>query len=122
MSAHTGSAAGSRDQVVIVIAGVGYASRSFARHVLAETGMTPLRCLTAQRLLEARQMLETTDLTIEEIAPHCGLGTPANMRLHFARETGTTPTAYRNAFRGLPEAATGSLGLGQAGRVQTTMR
>jgi len=81
----------------------GYASRSFARHFLAETGMAPLRWLTAQRLLEARRMLETTDLTIEEIAHQCGLGTPANMRLHFSRETGTTPTAYRNAFRGLPD-------------------
>jgi AraC-like DNA-binding protein len=68
--------------------------------------MAPLRWLTAQRLLEARRMLETTDLTIEEIALHCGLGTPANMRLHFSRETGTTPTAYRNAFRGLPDRST----------------
>ena len=77
----------------------GYAPRSFARHFLAETGLTPLRWLTAQRLLEARRLLESTDLGIEDIAQRCGLGTPANLRLHLARDASTTPTAYRTAFR-----------------------
>ncbi|GAA3438659.1 helix-turn-helix domain-containing protein [Kutzneria kofuensis] len=78
----------------------GYAPRTFARHFRAETGMTPLRWLTAQRLLEARRLLEATELGIDEIARRCGLGTAANLRLHLARESATTPTAYRTAFRG----------------------
>jgi transcriptional regulator GlxA family with amidase domain len=78
----------------------GYAPRTFARHFLAETGMTPLRWLTAQRLLEARRLLEATDLAVDEVARRCGLGTAANLRLHLARDTSTTPSAYRNAFRG----------------------
>ena len=78
----------------------GYAPRTFARHFLAETGMTPLRWLTAQRLLEARRLLEATGLGIDEIAGRCGLGTAANLRLHLARESATTPSAYRTAFRG----------------------
>jgi transcriptional regulator GlxA family with amidase domain len=80
----------------------GYSERSFARHFVAETGMTPIRWLTAQRLLEARRLLEATDLSIEEISQRCGLGTAANLRLHLARETATTPTAYRAAFRARP--------------------
>jgi transcriptional regulator GlxA family with amidase domain len=78
----------------------GYAPRTFARHFRAETAMTPLRWLTAQRLLEARRLLESTALGIDEVARRCGLGTAANLRLHLARESATTPSAYRTAFRG----------------------
>ncbi len=78
----------------------GYAPRTFARHFRAETGMTPLRWLTAQRLLQARRLLEATEHGVDEIARRCGLGTAANLRLHLAREAATTPSAYRTAFRG----------------------
>jgi transcriptional regulator GlxA family with amidase domain len=78
----------------------GWAPRTFARRFLAETGTTPLRWLTAQRLLEARRLLETTDLPIEHVAAQAGLGTAANLRLHLARDTTTTPTAYRHTYQG----------------------
>lgn len=78
----------------------GWTPRSFTRHFTAETGTTPLRWLTAQRLLEARRLLETTDLPIDQVAEHCGLGTAANLRLHLSRDASTTPTAYRRAYRG----------------------
>jgi transcriptional regulator GlxA family with amidase domain len=79
----------------------GYSTRTFARRFVAEVGATPLRWLTDQRLLEARRLLEATELPIEEVAWRCGLGTAANLRLHLARDAATTPTAYRRAFRGL---------------------
>ncbi len=78
----------------------GWAPRTFARRFLAETGTTPLRWLTAQRLREARRLLEVTDLPIDQVAVHCGLGTAANLRLHLTRDAATTPTAYRRTFRG----------------------
>lgn len=78
----------------------GWAPRTFARHFLSETGTTPLRWVTAQRLLEARRLLESTDLSIDEVAARAGLGTPANLRLQLARDTATTPTAYRRTYRG----------------------
>jgi AraC family transcriptional activator FtrA len=78
----------------------GWAPRTFARRFVAETGTSPLRWLTAQRLLEARRLLETTDLPIDQVAARSGLGTAANLRLHLARDTATTPTAYRHAYRG----------------------
>jgi transcriptional regulator GlxA family with amidase domain len=78
----------------------GWAPRTFARRFIAETGTTPLRWLTAQRVLHARQLLETTDLTIEQVAACAGLGTTANLRLHLARDAATTPTAYRRAYQG----------------------
>jgi transcriptional regulator GlxA family with amidase domain len=77
----------------------GYSLRGFSRRFRDEVGMSPIRWLAAQRLLEARRLLERTTLSIEEVAARSGLGTPANLRLHFARELLTTPTAYRQAFR-----------------------
>jgi transcriptional regulator GlxA family with amidase domain len=62
--------------------------------------MTPLRWLTAARVHEARRLLEVSDLPVEEIARRSGLGSPANLRVHLARDAGTTPTAYRAAYQG----------------------
>lgn len=78
----------------------GWARRTFARRFLAETGTTPLRWLAAQRLDEARRLLETTDLSVDQIAERSGLGTGANLRLHFSRGLGVTPTAYRHTYQG----------------------
>jgi AraC family transcriptional activator FtrA len=78
----------------------GWAPRTFVRRFRAETGTAPLRWLIAQRLLEARRLLEVTDLPVEHVAARCGLGTAANLRLHLARDAATTPTAYRRAYQG----------------------
>jgi AraC family transcriptional activator FtrA len=72
--------------------------RTFARRFRAETGTTPLRWLLHQRVLEARRLLETTDMSIEEIATVCGFGTAASLRAHFREQTGTSPTSYRQTF------------------------
>jgi transcriptional regulator GlxA family with amidase domain len=56
--------------------------------------------LTAARVHEARRLLEVSDLPVEEIARRSGLGSPANLRVHLARDAGTTPTAYRAAYQG----------------------
>jgi transcriptional regulator GlxA family with amidase domain len=78
----------------------GYAPRTFARQFVRQTGTTPLRWLTAQRLLEARRLLEGTDLPIDDVARRSGFGTATNLRIHLARDASTTPTAYRTTFRG----------------------
>ena len=80
----------------------GLAPRTFARQFVEQTGTTPLRWLTAQRLVEARRLLEVSDLPIDELARRCGLGTATNLRVHLARDAATTPTAYRAAFHGTP--------------------
>jgi transcriptional regulator GlxA family with amidase domain len=72
--------------------------RTFARRFAAETGVSPLRWLHAQRIDAARAALERTDAPIEEVAQRCGFGTAANLRKHFHRHVRTTPTAYRRAF------------------------
>src|SRR4051794_23715610 len=74
--------------------------RTFARRFRSETGTTPLQWLLGQRVLEARRLLERTDLPVEAVADRAGFGSAASLREHFARATATTPTAYRRAFRG----------------------
>ena len=44
--------------------------------------------------------LRADHIEFDEVARRCGLGTAANLRLHLARESATTPSAYRTAFRG----------------------
>ncbi|MFI9155180.1 GlxA family transcriptional regulator [Streptomyces sp. NPDC053367] len=74
------------------------APRTLARRFAAETGTTPLRWLLSARLDRARELLESTDLAVEQVAERCGLGSPSNLRLHFRRTLGTSPSAYRAAF------------------------
>jgi transcriptional regulator GlxA family with amidase domain len=77
----------------------GVSPRTFARRFREETGTTPLQWLLAQRVLEARRLLEESDLPVEEVAWRCGFGTAASLREHFRRATATTPTAYRRSFQ-----------------------
>jgi transcriptional regulator GlxA family with amidase domain len=79
----------------------GVSPRTFARRFREETGATPLQWLLAQRVLEARRLLEETDLPIDAIAWGAGFGTAASLRDHFRRATATTPTAYRRSFGAL---------------------
>ena len=72
--------------------------RSFTRRFIAETGTTPGSWLITARLQRARELLETEDISVDEVAHRCGLGTAANLRLHFRRTLNTTPTAYRRTF------------------------
>jgi len=72
--------------------------RSFMRRFTAEAGTTPLQWLVTSRLNLARELLETTGLPIDQVARDCGLGSAANLRLHFRRALDTTPTVYRRTF------------------------
>jgi transcriptional regulator GlxA family with amidase domain len=83
----------------------GVSPRTFARRVREETGTTPLRWLLSQRVLEARRLLEASDLPIDDVAWRAGFGTAASLREHFRRATATTPTGYRRSFRPAPTAA-----------------
>jgi transcriptional regulator GlxA family with amidase domain len=74
--------------------------RTFARRFAQETGTTPLRWLTSQRILLAQQMLEDTDETVDAIAEHVGFGNAATLRHHFRAWRDTTPDSYRRLFRG----------------------
>jgi transcriptional regulator GlxA family with amidase domain len=75
------------------------APRTLVRRFRAATGLPPLQWLLGQRIQRARQLLESTDDPPARIAESCGLGTEANLRHHFARLVGVSPTEYRREFR-----------------------
>ncbi|MBV9339057.1 MAG: helix-turn-helix domain-containing protein, partial [Solirubrobacterales bacterium] len=81
-------------------------SRTFHRRFRETTSVTPLAWLHGQRIGRLKELLETTDLPVEELAAQVGLGSPANLRQHFRRATGLTPGRYRARFsRAEPAAA-----------------
>ena len=73
--------------------------RTLTRHFRDSTGTTPLQWVLAARMEDARHLLETTDVSVDEVAERCGFGTTLNLRTHFRRRLDTTPTAYRRNFR-----------------------
>jgi transcriptional regulator GlxA family with amidase domain len=74
--------------------------RTFARRFRSETGATPAAWLNSQRVLRAQELLETTDLNIDEIARESGFGHSVLLRHHFAKVLDTSPQSYRRTFRG----------------------
>ncbi|MEM7483147.1 MAG: helix-turn-helix domain-containing protein [Acidobacteriota bacterium] len=77
----------------------GYSLRTFQRRFKEITSLSPHQWLVRQRLGRARELLESSDESVERIATESGLGSAANLRKHLARHLGTTPRAYRSAFR-----------------------
>ncbi|MFK4084735.1 GlxA family transcriptional regulator [Kribbella sp. NPDC020789] len=73
--------------------------RTFTRRFRAETGVSPGTWLAMQRLDYARQLLEDTDLTVDQIADRAGLGTGTNLRRQLRDTAGVSPIAYRRTFR-----------------------
>ncbi|MFF5087866.1 GlxA family transcriptional regulator [Streptomyces niveus] len=72
--------------------------RTFSRRFVEDTGYTPMQWIMRARVDAARELLERSELSIEQIATDVGLGTGTNLRLHFQSTLGTTPSAYRRTF------------------------
>ncbi|WP_438311444.1 GlxA family transcriptional regulator [Streptomyces sp. HUAS TT3] len=79
--------------------------RTFTRRFRDEVGMTPVQWLTAQRLDLARQLLESSDLPVDLVAHRSGFGSANSLRQHMRSSLGTSPIAYRRAFRPAAAAA-----------------
>lgn len=61
----------------------------------AETGLPPIQYLRRLRLLRARQLLESSSLSVKEVAAHVGLNDVSHFVRDFRRVTGSAPTAHR---------------------------
>jgi AraC family transcriptional activator FtrA len=72
--------------------------RTFARRFVQETGTTPAKWLARQRVNRARELLESSDLGIDQVAARSGFGSAALMRHHFTRQVGVAPSDYRRTF------------------------
>lgn len=50
-------------------------------------------------MLQAQRLLETSDYSVDEVAGRCGFRSPVALRGHFRRQLGSSPAAYRAAYR-----------------------
>jgi transcriptional regulator GlxA family with amidase domain len=74
---------------------VGVSPRTLARRVEVGLGLTPQRFVQRLRVAHAAHLLETTRLSIDEIAARVGYADPAAFRRAFHRHVGTAPGAHR---------------------------
>lgn len=87
----------------------GLTTRTFIRRFREATGMTPLDYVHALRLEEAKQMLETSELSIEAIANEVGYEDTSFFGRLFRRKVGVAPGEYRLRFGSLRKAAGGAV-------------
>ncbi|MDQ8704609.1 helix-turn-helix domain-containing protein [Streptomyces sp. LHD-70] len=73
--------------------------RTFTRRFREEVGVSPGQWLTRQRIERARHLLESTELSMDQVAHDAGFGTAQSLRQHLQSALGVTPTAYRRTFR-----------------------
>lgn len=72
--------------------------RTLSRRFVETTGTSPLDWITALRVRRAKDLLETTALSMEEIAERCGFGSAPTLRHHFRIRVQLSPNAYRARF------------------------
>jgi len=73
--------------------------RTFARRFNEEVGLSPGRWIVQQRVARARHLLESSDLSVDQIAGHVGFATGASLRQHLHAAIGVSPQTYRRTFR-----------------------
>lgn len=78
----------------------GSSRRSLERAMSERLGTTPKAWISEQRVAVACRLLETTELSIDEVAAAAGYGSTPTLRRALDTHRDTTPTAYRSMFRG----------------------
>lgn len=73
-------------------------TRTLSRRFREQVGATPVQWITSARVRRAQQLLETTSLSVEQVAGEVGFRSASVLREHFGGILGTTPLAYRRAF------------------------
>jgi AraC family transcriptional regulator, transcriptional activator FtrA len=73
--------------------------RTFIRRFEAATGMPPGEWVLQERTVRARNLLEATSMSIEDVATAVGFGSADTLRHQFRARLDTSPARYRLGFR-----------------------
>lgn len=73
--------------------------RTLEVHFAREMGCSPFQELRRCRLKHSQSLLLETDLSIRDIAQHCGFQYVENFHAVFRREHQVTPTEFRQRTR-----------------------
>lgn len=78
---------------------LGISAAQLARRFKTTHGVTPAQYLRGVRLRRARELLAETDATLQTIAERTGYRSAFYLSRVFSRETGQSPSQYRQAVR-----------------------
>jgi len=76
-------------------------ARTFSRRFREETGQSPGAWVRSRRVDRARELLESRDLPVDQVARLSGLGSGGNLRHHLRRGVGMSPSSYRKSYQGI---------------------
>jgi transcriptional regulator GlxA family with amidase domain len=85
--------------LAVIARHAGMSTRTLSRRFREQVGTTPAAWVARARVRRAQHLLETTDLPVERVASEVGFGSSSVLREHFGPVVGTSPQAYRKAFR-----------------------
>jgi AraC-like DNA-binding protein len=86
--------------VADVAAHAGYSPYHFVRAFKAAYGETPGQYLSRRRIERAAELLRTADLAVTEVCLLVGFSSLGTFSATFKRQTGMTPSAYRDRYLG----------------------
>jgi AraC family transcriptional regulator, transcriptional activator FtrA len=89
---------GARHTVASLARRASMSSRTLQRQFRETVGLTPGEWLVRERVGFAKELLEQTGVSLEQVAARCGFGSQESFRRHFRRVAGTSPSAYRKRF------------------------
>lgn len=78
--------------------------RGFHRRFKLATGQAPADYVQTLRIEEAKQLLETTEMPIDDISTDVGYSEPSSFRSAFRKRVGISASAYRKKWRALAPA------------------
>ena len=84
--------------VKAAVAESGIAERTLKRRFKVATGMSLMEYVQNLRIERAKQLLESSELAVDEIAASVGYDNPSFFRRLFKRQCGLAPAEYRRLF------------------------
>jgi AraC family transcriptional activator FtrA len=82
--------------------------RTLSRRFAEATGTSPLDWIAGLRVRRAKDLLETTSLSVEEVAERCGFRSAAVLRHHFRTRVKVSPNNCRNRFHQMAQDRSGA--------------
>jgi AraC family transcriptional regulator, transcriptional activator FtrA len=73
--------------------------RTLQRRFRQSTGFSPSQWLVRERVALSKEVLETTQVPMWQVAESCGFGAEESFRRHFRVITGISPSHYRQRFK-----------------------
>ena len=77
---------------------LGVTSRTLNRRFKSATGETPLEFLQKARIGHAKRLLETTNISLDDVVHRVGYEDTSSFRRLFKRTTSISPLEYRQRF------------------------